>query len=382
MALTVYYSATVRFPKDCGMLRSSMCSKTLWTVVCVMIVLLTSGITEAMEVTSTGPQTIRKAQNDQVTLRCTFTPDSSDTGELDIEWIHVSPDMTQKDNPIISFTGQRKYLHGPPSLMKRLDFLRADPSLGDASISISNLLVSDTGTYQCKVKKTPGVDMIKVTLVVMVPPSKPKCWVDGSEEIGGSVSLRCKSSKGSIPLTYKWIRESGGDIPATATMNPATGELLFKNHSKSCTGNYLCEVKNAVGTQTCKYALRAVQPTNRIGMIVGAVIGAILLLLLLLLLIWLLLCLCRKRRYQKEVANEIREDAPPPESRPSSRNSSFRSVMAYRAHPGVTYSSVRNGKLRGSERSSIYSSKPASPNYNHGPPPPPLKYDSKYGYPV
>lgn len=46
--------------------------------------------------------------------------------------------------------------------------------------------------------------------------------------------------------------------------------------------------------------------TNRAGVIAGAVIGAFLLLLLLLLLIWLLVCCCHKRRYQKEVANEIR----------------------------------------------------------------------------
>lgn len=46
--------------------------------------------------------------------------------------------------------------------------------------------------------------------------------------------------------------------------------------------------------------------TNKAGVIAGAVIGAILLLLLLLLLIWLLICCCHKRRYVKEVANEIR----------------------------------------------------------------------------
>lgn len=54
--------------------------------------------------------------------------------------------------------------------MERLDFVAADPSLGDATIAISGLQVSDTGTYQCKVKKAPGVDMRKVTLVVMGEP--------------------------------------------------------------------------------------------------------------------------------------------------------------------------------------------------------------------
>lgn len=52
---------------------------------------------EAMEVTSSGPQTIQKARGQTVNLGCTYTPSPQDTGELDIEWSNVSPDMTQKD---------------------------------------------------------------------------------------------------------------------------------------------------------------------------------------------------------------------------------------------------------------------------------------------
>lgn len=49
--------------------------------------------------------------------------------------------------------------------MSRFKFV-GDPSRGDATVSFSNLKVSDTATYQCKVKKTPGIDSRKVTLVV------------------------------------------------------------------------------------------------------------------------------------------------------------------------------------------------------------------------
>lgn len=51
-------------------------------------------------------------------------------------------------------------------MSSRLKFT-GDPKQGDASISVSDLKPSDTATYQCKVKKAPGVDMRKVTLVVM-----------------------------------------------------------------------------------------------------------------------------------------------------------------------------------------------------------------------
>lgn len=55
-----------------------------------------------MQVTSTGPQTIQKAEGESVTLSCRYTPSPFDTGELDIEWSVVSPDTTQKDQMVRS----------------------------------------------------------------------------------------------------------------------------------------------------------------------------------------------------------------------------------------------------------------------------------------
>ncbi|KAA8592764.1 V-set and immunoglobulin domain-containing protein 8b isoform X1 [Etheostoma spectabile] len=355
-------------------------------VLFLLAIWLKTDVTEAMVVTSSGPQTIQKAQGETVQLGCTYTPGSEDTGELDIEWYNVSPDMTQKDHLILSYTGGQIHYYSDPAISQRLKFI-ADPKLGDASVSLSDVKPSDTATYQCKVKKAPGVDMRKITLVVMVPPSSPKCWVEGGEEKGGPVSLRCKSSHGSTPVSYTWSRESGGAIPATATQDPQTGELLIKNHTDGNIGTYVCVAKNTVGQGQCKYALNAYNPTNKVGVIVGAVIGALLLLLLLLLLIWLLVCCCHKRRYEKEVANEIREDVKAPESRPSSRNSSFRSVMAYRTHPGVHYSSVRNHHPSMREAGSsagIYTgeSNGTSQPTTAGELLPSLNYDHRYGYAV
>uniref|UniRef100_A0A087Y744 V-set and immunoglobulin domain containing 8b n=1 Tax=Poecilia formosa TaxID=48698 RepID=A0A087Y744_POEFO len=298
--------------------------------------------TEAMVITSSGSQTVQKAEGESVDLGCTYTPAAEDKGELDIEWSNVSPDMTQKDKLLLSYAAGQTHNYYP-EFKDRLKF-STEPNQGDASITISALKASDTGTYQCKVKKAPGVDMRKVTLVVLalVPPSVPKCWVEGGEEKGATVTLRCKSSKGSIPLTYVWTRETGGAMPATATQDVG-GELVIKNHTDSNTGTYVCEAKNSVGQAQCKYNLRAYNPTDNVGKIVGGVIGGLLLLILLLILIWLLIVCRQKKRYQKEAANEIREDVPAPESRPasrqSSRHSSFQSMAGYRTHQGVQYSS-------------------------------------------
>uniref|UniRef100_W5K833 V-set and immunoglobulin domain containing 8b n=1 Tax=Astyanax mexicanus TaxID=7994 RepID=W5K833_ASTMX len=354
-----------------------------------MVVLFTVAVyinhAVALQVTSSGPQTTKKAQGDAVTLSCTYSESPSDTGQLDVEWSMVSPDMTQKDKLVLSYSGGKEYKLGSPDLMNRLKFV-GDPSRGDASISITSLRVSETATYQCKVKKPPGIDSRKITLIVLAPPSVPRCWVENGEVIGSSVSLRCKSAEGSIPLNYKWTRDSGS-MPTTATQYAQTGELLISNHSQSYTGGYTCEVSNEVGKEQCKYTLNAYNPTNRAGVIAGAVIGALLLLLLLLLLIWLLICCCQKRRYEKETANEIKEDAAAPESRPGSRHSSFRSVTGYRTHHGIVYNSVRNAQPNRTEsaRSSIYTDpRQLSPQANSPDSAykPPLNYDSRYGYPV
>lgn len=68
---------------------------------------------------------------------------------------------------LISYTGGSKYVHGNPALTKGLGFTANDPSTGDASLSIALLSPAQSATYQCKVKKSPGVDTLKVSLVVM-----------------------------------------------------------------------------------------------------------------------------------------------------------------------------------------------------------------------
>lgn len=67
----------------------------------------------------------------------------------------------------MSYSSGTKYVHGNHALANGLSFAAPDPSLGDASLSIAVLSPAHSATYQCKVKKSPGVDMWKVSLVVM-----------------------------------------------------------------------------------------------------------------------------------------------------------------------------------------------------------------------
>ncbi|KAM9841706.1 V-set and immunoglobulin domain-containing protein 8a [Aulostomus maculatus] len=332
-----------------------------------------------MQVTSTGPQTIQKAEGESVSLGCSFTPSPADTGKLDIEWSVVSPDITQKDQMLLSYTSSSTYNHGDPTLMKGLSFAAGDPSMGDASLLMAQLSLAHSATYQCKVKKSPGVDMRKISLVVMVKPSVPKCWVEGGELVGKPLSLHCQSAKGSSPLEYTWRRSSGGSGgPAPGTQNPATGELKISNHSQSFVGVYFCEANNAVGAESCRINLKASKPPNRAAVIVGTVVGSLLFVVILLVFLGILYWkLCSRRQYEKEFSNEIREDVPPPESRPVSRRTSQNSHR----HPQVTYSQVGLTELStlddGDTKTPSINSHERTPVAHR-----PVEYDSRYGYAI
>uniref|UniRef100_A0A3Q3BBI9 Coxsackievirus and adenovirus receptor homolog n=1 Tax=Kryptolebias marmoratus TaxID=37003 RepID=A0A3Q3BBI9_KRYMA len=227
-----------------------------------------------LKVTSLGWKTIQKAEGESVILGCSYSLSPLDTGDLDIEWSVVSPDSTKKDRMFLSYTSGIKYHHGDPAFAEGLSFAAGDPSDGDASLSIARLTPAHSATYQCKVKKSPGVDTRKTSLVVMAKPSVPKCWLEGGELVGGAVSLHCMAAEGSTPLEYKWKRESKDLMPAAATQSNSlcqfnkvcfardfsdsvTGELKISHHSQSFAGVYLCEVNNAVGAECCRINLKA-----------------------------------------------------------------------------------------------------------------------------
>ncbi|XP_053560763.1 V-set and immunoglobulin domain-containing protein 8 [Bombina bombina] len=297
-------------------------------VLCLMPALMTS-----LTITELNTQIVYKPSGESVKHSCMYTLAPADTGSLDIEWVLMNPDSTGLDKVILTYMDNVVVPKGPPELMSRLSFSAGDPSNGDASITITYLEITDSGTYQCKVKKNPGIASIKTTLIIHDIPSKPRCWVEGEQTQGKDVILKCKSDKGTTPFSYEWAKIAGPQNPATPVINmgSVTGDLVIKNISQVYTGTYQCTVKNTVGQGQCVAELSA-SSANRAGIIAGAVIGALLLLLLILLLIWCLICCCNRRRYEKELANDIKEDVPAPESNPNSRYSSIRTALGYRSH--------------------------------------------------
>lgn len=81
-----------------------------------------------------------------------------------------------------------------------------------------------------------------VCFAIPAKPSAPKCWLEGADRVGGTVSLRCKSEGGSGPLAYSWKREHPGPIPATAVQSKR--DLCWRHHAtthqRECVWRRLC----------------------------------------------------------------------------------------------------------------------------------------------
>ncbi|KAI9527419.1 hypothetical protein NQZ68_030871 [Dissostichus eleginoides] len=280
------------------------------------------GLASGLEITSSGPTSIEKASGQSVKLDCQFNLAPVDSGPLDIEWSLISTDNQKEDKVVILYSGDRSYEDYYAQMKGRVHFNSADPKNGDASINLTGLKSADSGTYQCKVKKAPGIRSRKMLLIVMVKPSKPRCYAEGPTQEGKDIVLRCKSNEGTNPLQYSWDKTSGGKLlPSSAVLDPVGGTVNVRNASAGASGSYRCIVSNRVGSEECTLYLNVTPPPNTAGIIAGAIIAVLLFLIIIAI---ILFCCCRahhRKKYEKEICNEIREDVPPPKSRASTARS-------------------------------------------------------------
>ncbi|XP_061462705.1 V-set and immunoglobulin domain-containing protein 8-like [Rhineura floridana] len=256
------------------------------------------GLLTAVKINAKGREAIYLAKGESIKLGCPFELEPQDHGpnSLDIEWTQMNSDPTNLDSVILSYHDRQVINPGYHYLQQRgerVTFAIPDPSQYDASINLQDVQISDSATYECKVKKS-TVATRKVTITVLERPSLPQCSVVGKVAMGHEVVLRCASNIGTSPLMYRWAKVA--DRPIGNWLPPTTAK-----------------------------------DASRVSLIVGAVLGSLLFLLLLLCLIVGLIYCCRKRRC-KEEASQIRVDTAPPRARGGSRNGSLRSVLDYMPH--------------------------------------------------
>uniref|UniRef100_A0A3B4XDU3 Ig-like domain-containing protein n=1 Tax=Seriola lalandi dorsalis TaxID=1841481 RepID=A0A3B4XDU3_SERLL len=96
------------------------------------------------------------ARDSSVTLNCEFVLDSENLEHMDIEWNILAENRDQDDNIIIWYIAAMIYNNLYSPLKHRVCFTSAEPQNGIASLTITDLNLTDSGTYQCKVKNKGG----------------------------------------------------------------------------------------------------------------------------------------------------------------------------------------------------------------------------------
>nr|XP_004671159.1 V-set and immunoglobulin domain-containing protein 8 [Jaculus jaculus] len=281
----------------------------------LLLVCLSPALLSAVRINGDGQEVMYLAEGDNVRLGCPYILDPEDYGPngLDIEWMQVNSEPSHRENVFLSYQDKRISHGNLPHLQQRVRFAASDPSQYDASINLMNLQVSDTATYECRVKKTTMATR-KVIVTVQARPAVPMCWAEGHMSKGNDVVLKCFANGGSQPLSYKWAKISGHTHPYRAgsyhsqhsfhselsyqesfhgsiSQGLNNGDLLLKSVSGEDNGLYQCTVANHVGYSVCVVEVK-VSDSQRVGMIVGGVLGSLLMLACLALGIWGLVCLC------------------------------------------------------------------------------------------
>ncbi|KAL4660639.1 CXADR-like membrane protein isoform X1 [Arapaima gigas] len=275
-----------------------------------------------------GAQTeMKRVVGDNATLPCHHSFWQADAQMLDIEWLLQKPGS--KQNVVITYFGGRVYevREGEPS---RLSFA-GEYLRGDASLLITDLALTDSGEYFCKVKSGGKYHWNTVHLIVLVKPSKPRCWMEGRLLQGNDVKLSCRSADGSDPIHYRWERvldkgKNVGKLPPLALVDLKNPEIItLKNLTLESTGVYRCTASNDVGEENCFIEV-TMHYVHGVGMVAGAVVGVSFGVLLIILIIWMVFRKKEKKKYEEEeTPNEIREDAEAPKAKlvkPNSLSSS------------------------------------------------------------
>ncbi|XP_027733385.1 V-set and immunoglobulin domain-containing protein 2 isoform X2 [Vombatus ursinus] len=251
---------------------------------------------------------LSKPAGEAAELTCSYYTSVGENFAL--KWSFVQP-----GNPISSAETEL-YLTGPQA--KRATLLQNPPTGGVATLRLTDIRSSDTGTYLCQVNNPPdfynnGLGLVNLT--VLVPPTKPTCGQSGQISVGGGAALTCSSSGGAPRPVYTWVRLGSAPTPAPGSMvqDEVSGRLILTNLSLTSSGVYRCVAANQLGSAFCELTLAVTDPSK--GRVAGTVIGVLLGLLFLVVGVFCLLKFQKQRiKKPREIygGNDLREDAKAP----------------------------------------------------------------------
>ncbi|XP_024435320.3 cell surface A33 antigen [Desmodus rotundus] len=255
-------------------------------------------VTVAAISVETPQEVLRAARGRSVTLPCTYRT-SAPTWQGLIQWDKLLLSHTEK---VAILTLPDQSLSHGDRYQNRVNF-SGDAWQSDASVTIGQLTMDDNGTYECSVsllQDLDGTSKGRVRLLVLVPPSKPDCSIQGETVIGNDIQLACQSKEGSPTPQYSW---KSFDLQNQEQIGPpGVGQTLtLKNISTDMSGFYICTSSNEVGTESCNITLTVRPPSMNVALYAGIAGGAVVALILIGVLIYC--CCCRAKGEDKSRPN-------------------------------------------------------------------------------
>lgn len=260
----------------------------LWTLCAVWVTVNAISVETPQEV-------LRAARGKSVTLPCTYHTSVSKREGV-IQWDKLLRSHTEK---VCTWEfATQNYIYG--DLYKNRVKISDNAKESDASITIDQLTMDDNGTYECSVtlmSDLEGNSKSRVRLLVLVPPSKPDCGIEGETVIGNNIQLTCQSKEGSPAPQYSW--KSYDILNKERAGAPAVGQILsLKNISTDMSGYYVCTSSNEVGTESCNITVAVRPPSMNVALYAGIAGGVLVALILIGVLVYC--CCCREESEDKD----------------------------------------------------------------------------------
>ncbi|XP_037835228.1 programmed cell death 1 ligand 1 isoform X2 [Kryptolebias marmoratus] len=213
-----------------------------WALVIVLQVLFQPSLSDLFTVEAEQTKYISEYGGD-VTMGCKFHPKPSHPQhdlKVTWHWTAASPyqDVIGVENAVEQ-AGSQKY-------QGRVKLLADELKDGWAKIRLSNLKISDSGTYQCLVQTAEGTDYKTITLSVAAPYKSISKHVEKTAE-GDKVLLTCQS-EGYPESPVEWVDRRLQRLSANTTTTPTPDHLIQITSQievgASEKSNYTCSFRN------------------------------------------------------------------------------------------------------------------------------------------
>ncbi|XP_072504846.1 cell surface A33 antigen [Notamacropus eugenii] len=251
----------------------------------------------------TPTKVLRAARGQSATLPCMYETTLATRSGF-IQW--DKPLMDPPDQVVLWSFSSNQYTFGN-RYTDRVN-LTGNYMYDDASITIGQLTMDDNGTYECLLMLDGDLTQnrqARMELLVLVPPSKPDCSIEGETIYGNNILLKCESKEGSPTPQYSW---KSFDIQNKERLlsPPATEKtLLLKNISDATSGYYICTSTNEMGSASCNITVAVRLASMNVALYAGVAGGVVAALIIIGIIAY---CCCCKSEKEKDNERPVRKD--------------------------------------------------------------------------